>query len=68
VYLIEPQALAQVQPGQPASIERDIFPALAARGQLAGLEQQAYFADIGTPASLTAFERDVQAGRWNFKT
>ncbi len=60
VYVLEPQALAEIAPGQAASIERDVFPRLAARGQLAGLEQAAYFADIGTPASLAAFERDVQ--------
>ena len=59
VYVLTPQALADIPLGQAASIEREVFPRLAARGQLAGLEQPAYFADIGTPASLSAFERDV---------
>ena len=62
VYVLEPQALAEIQPGQAASIERDVFPRLASRRQLAGHEQSAYFADIGTPESLAAFERDVLDG------
>jgi NDP-sugar pyrophosphorylase family protein len=62
VYVLEPPALAEIQPGQAASIERDVFPRLASRRQLAGQEQSAYFADIGTPESLAAFERDVLSG------
>jgi len=62
VYVLEPSALAEIQPGQAASIERDVFPRLASRRQLAGHEQSAYFADIGTPESLAAFERDVLDG------
>lgn len=63
VYVLEPQALADIPAGQAASIEREVFPRLAARSQLAGQVQDAYFADIGTPDSLAAFERDVLAGR-----
>jgi NDP-sugar pyrophosphorylase family protein len=62
VYVLEPSALAEIQPGQAASIERDVFPRLASHRQLAGKEQSAYFADIGTPESLAAFERDVMRG------
>jgi NDP-sugar pyrophosphorylase family protein len=65
VYVLESQALSDIQPGQAASIEREVFPRLVARGLLAGHEQQAYFADIGTPESLAAFERDVLEGLWN---
>jgi NDP-sugar pyrophosphorylase family protein len=68
VYVLEPRALANIQPGQAASIEREVFPRLASRNQLAGLEQNAYFADIGTPGSLSAFERDVLDGKLNIKT
>jgi NDP-sugar pyrophosphorylase family protein len=63
VYVLEPQALADIPPGQVASIERELFPRLADQKVLAGQEQPAYFADIGTPESLAAFERDVQTGR-----
>jgi NDP-sugar pyrophosphorylase family protein len=66
--VLTPLALADVPLGRAASIERDVFPLLAARGQLAGLVQEAYFADIGTPESLAAFERDVRDGRLNVKT
>jgi NDP-sugar pyrophosphorylase family protein len=51
--------------GGAASIERDVFPRLASRGRLGGHEQRAYFADIGTPESLSAFEKDVLDGKLN---
>lgn len=62
IYILEPRALSSLKPGQPVSIERDIFPILATNRLLAGDVQYAYFADIGTPQSLAAFERDLRAG------
>ena len=62
VYVLEPGALDSLPTGQPASIEREIFPRLAAKGQLAGQVQPAYFVDIGTPESLLAFEQDLVGG------
>ena len=67
VYVIEPGALASIHMGEIASIERQVFPALAKQGQLGGYLQaegkaQVYFADIGTPESLAAFEKDIYAG------
>lgn len=62
VYVLEPAALASIPPGQPASLERQIFPQLAAQGKMAGDIQTAYFIDIGTPDSLAAFEQDVRSG------
>jgi len=62
VYVLERQALAKILPEQSASLERQVFPRLAAEGQLAGLVCSAYFADIGTPESLSAFEQDVFSG------
>lgn len=62
VYLLEPTALAEIPEGRPVSIEREIFPRLAAAGCLFGQVLPAYFADIGTPRSLAAFEADVAAG------
>ena len=67
VYVLEARALADVPPDRAVSIEREVFPRLAAQGALAGCEQQAYFADIGTPDSLAAFERDVLDGKLNLK-
>lgn len=64
IYVLTPQALADIPLGQVVSIERQIFPALAARGQLAGCQQDGYFMDIGTPESLAAFEQDVIKGQY----
>ncbi len=64
VYVLGPRALADVPPGQAVSIEREVFPRLAVEGWLAGCVQDAYFADIGTPDSLAAFERDVVDGKF----
>jgi NDP-sugar pyrophosphorylase family protein len=63
VYLLEPTALAGIPEGRPVSIEREVFPPLAAAGRLYGQVQRAYFADIGTPHSLAAFEADVASGK-----
>ncbi len=62
VYILEPSALVDVPPNQAMSIERQVFPALAVQGQLGGLVQEAYFADIGTPESLATFEQDLLHG------
>jgi NDP-sugar pyrophosphorylase family protein len=62
VYVLEPGALDSVPANQPVSIEREVFPDLAAQGLLAGYVQAAYFTDIGTPESLLAFEKDLLAG------
>jgi len=37
-----------------SSLERDVFPQLAEQGRLLGMASDAFFADIGTPASLAA--------------
>lgn len=66
IYVINPGALAFIQPGRAISIEREVFPILADQGRLAGLVQAAYFADIGTPESLAAFEQDLIAGAISF--
>jgi NDP-sugar pyrophosphorylase family protein len=63
IYVLDSQALAGLPAGQPASLEKQVFPALAAESRLAGLVLPAYFADIGTPDSLAAFTRDVQSGK-----
>jgi NDP-sugar pyrophosphorylase family protein len=62
VYVLESGVLNSLPTGQPASIEREIFPSLAAKGKLAGHVEPAYFVDIGTPESLLAFEQDLIEG------
>jgi len=62
VYVINEDALDNIQPGDTASLEHQVFPHLASKGVLAGVIQQGYFADIGTQESLAAFEKDLKAG------
>jgi D-glycero-D-manno-heptose 1,7-bisphosphate phosphatase len=52
-------------PLAPSSLERDVFPALAARGGLLGAAYEGFFTDIGLPESLAA----AQAGlaQWRRK-
>jgi D-glycero-alpha-D-manno-heptose 1-phosphate guanylyltransferase len=51
VYWMRREAVETLPPG-PASLERDVFPALAAAGRLAGRVYEAPFIDIGVPAAL----------------
>ncbi len=49
-YVLEPRVLDVIPSGRASSLERDIFPALAAAGQLDGTIVTGSFVDIGTPA------------------
>ena len=56
VCLIERASLEGAAPeGAPFSLERDLLPALAARGRLYGLGASAPFCDIGLPETYAAF-------------
>lgn len=57
VYLLRPSCLEAIAAGQPASIEQDVFPALAGAGALCAYRAQARFLDIGTPQSYAAAGR-----------
>ena len=48
VYVVERGILARVG-GLPASLEQDVFPALAADGAMTGTSYRGYFIDIGIP-------------------
>ena len=48
VYVIDRTILARVG-GLPASLEQDVFPALAAAGAMTGTSYRGYFIDIGIP-------------------
>ena len=58
-YLLEPSVLGRIPAGRACSIEREVFPALAEIGTLYGFPSEAYWRDIGTPASYLAANRDV---------
>ncbi len=59
VYLFDRRLLDHVAPV--CSLERDVLPALAARGLLRGTEASGYFVDIGVPDDLARARRDLPA-------
>ena len=61
-YLLEREVLDRIPAGRSCSIEREIFPLLAADGTLYGYPSDAYWRDIGTPASYLAAVHDVLTG------
>ena len=63
VYVLEPSVLARIPRGRPVSMEREIFPAVAADGSLYALRSEAYWIDAGTPASYLQANIDLISGR-----
>ena len=59
VYLLEPEVLAMIPAGRPLSIERGVFPQLAAAGRLYAFVTEAYWRDIGTPESYLQAHFDL---------
>ena len=49
-YILEPSVLARIPRARKASIEREIFPVIAAEGRLFAVHSPAYWIDTGTPA------------------
>ncbi len=67
-YLLEPSALAGWEAGRAASIEREIFPALIARGEpVFGFVSDAYWIDLGTPEQYLRAHVDILEGRVAFE-
>ncbi|MGD9694175.1 MAG: sugar phosphate nucleotidyltransferase [Thermoleophilia bacterium] len=61
-YLLERDTLDRIPEGRACSIEREVFPEIAATGRLYGFASDAYWRDIGTPASYLAAHHDVLRG------
>lgn len=61
-YVLEPEVLALVEPGRKVSIEREIFPILVERGELYGVQSEAYWIDAGTPEAYLQAQLDLLAG------
>jgi mannose-1-phosphate guanylyltransferase len=59
VYLLEPEVLAMIPAGRQLSIERGVFPELAAAGRLYAFVSNAYWRDIGTPESYLQAHFDL---------
>jgi NDP-sugar pyrophosphorylase family protein len=61
LYVLEPSVLDLVAPGAQVSIERVVFPELAARGELFAFDLPGYWLDVGTPESLLQAHLDLLA-------
>jgi len=59
LYVLEPEVLDLVTPGRAVSIEREVFPRLAAEGSVYGIALPGYWLDVGTPESYLQAHRDV---------
>ena len=59
LYVLEPAALELVPEGRSVSIEREVFPRLAAEGTVFGAALPGYWLDVGTPESYLQAHRDV---------
>jgi mannose-1-phosphate guanylyltransferase len=62
-YVLEPQVLAYLPPGEYHMVEHGLFPTLLADGKtLFGYRTPAYWIDIGTPAKYLQAQSDLLAG------
>jgi mannose-1-phosphate guanylyltransferase len=61
VYVLERSVLELLEPGEPASIEREVFPRLVGNG-LYGHVAQGYWMDIGTPERYLQATYDILEG------
>ena len=59
LYVLEPEVLDLVPPGRAVSIEREVFPRLAAEGSVFGIALPGYWLDVGTPETYLQAHRDV---------
>jgi NDP-sugar pyrophosphorylase family protein len=63
-YLLDPGVLGDWTPGESASIERDIFPAVIAAGHpVYGFVADAYWLDLGTPEKYLQAHFDMFEGK-----
>ncbi|HXQ43938.1 MAG TPA: NDP-sugar synthase [Acidimicrobiales bacterium] len=61
-YILEPEVLDQIPDGRPVSIEREIFPDLAAGGRVYAVASDAYWLDAGTPGAYLRAHADLLDG------
>ncbi len=61
-YVMEPSVLARIEPGRKVSVEREVFPAMAAAGTLFAVGTDDYWLDAGTPEALVTANLDLVDG------
>jgi mannose-1-phosphate guanylyltransferase len=59
LYVLEPDVLELIPSDRAVSIEREVFPQLAAGGAVYGIALPGYWLDIGTPESYLQAHRDI---------
>jgi mannose-1-phosphate guanylyltransferase len=62
-YVFEPSVIERIAPSGRVSVERDIFPALAAAGTLFAMSDDAYWLDTGTPQAFLSANIDILTDR-----
>lgn len=62
-YVLEPSVLDRIAEGRRVSVEREVFPAMAADGTLFALADSSYWLDTGTPEAFLAAQFDLLEGR-----
>jgi mannose-1-phosphate guanylyltransferase len=62
-YVLEPSVLDLIEPGRPASVERDTFPRLAAGGRMYAVSTDDYWIDAGRPELYLRANLDLVTGR-----
>jgi len=62
-YLMEPSVVGRIAGGRRVSVEREVFPAMAADGTLWAQRQNAYWIDAGTPRTYLQAQLDLLDGR-----
>ena len=61
-YVLEPSILDRIPAGRRVSIEREVFPAMAAEGCLHAMRSGAYWIDTGTPEAYIRAQLDLVDG------
>lgn len=65
MYVFSPSVLAEIPEGRPYSNERQLFPALIRDGRrvfASRMSEEAFWADVGTPANYLEADRDLLNG------
>ena len=62
-YLMEPSVIGRIASGRRVSVEREVFPAMAADGTLWALRHNTYWVDAGTPETYLRAQLDLLDGR-----
>lgn len=62
-YVLEPDVVWGIPEGRRVSVEREVFPALAAAGRLHAMASDAYWLDTGTPEKYLQAHLDLLDGR-----